>query len=127
MSWEVDFRNDGDMTVSGIFYQVFELFLGVKSAVTYGVERHGLADKRTRAPSTDFSEIRVFFYLDSPALVVGKVEVEAVEVMQRHRVDVNLHRVDGEEVTAHVEMHPAVSKTGPIVDNASRKCRFRAF
>ena len=44
VSRQINLRNDGDMTVFGIFYKVSQLLLGVKTSMTDGVERHGLPD-----------------------------------------------------------------------------------
>ena len=51
-----------------------------------------------------------------PPLVVAQVEVEVVDLVQRHQVDVAEHRLDREEVPGDVEHRAAVGEAGPVGD-----------
>ena len=52
----------------------------------------------SRPPRADLRELRVLLDLDAPALVVGEVPVERVQLVQRHQVDVLLHELLRHEV-----------------------------
>ena len=62
--------------------------------------------------------------LDAPALVVGEVQVQHVELVEREQVDVLLHLVDGEEVARDVE-HRAAPGEARMIGDAARRDRPR--
>ena len=53
---------------------------------------------------------------DAPALVVGEVQVQHVELQQRDRVEVAQHVLDGEEVPGDVEHRAAVGEARGVGD-----------
>ena len=59
-----------------------------------------------------------FFDLDPPALIVGQMPVEFVDLVQREDVDVGLHVLDREEMAADVEYRPAAGERGLVADDA---------
>ena len=95
--------------------------------MTDGVERHGLSDKGAITPSPNLSEFRVFLYLNTPALVVGEMDMKPVDVMQRQHVKVFFNLVNCEEMTAHVEMHATICEARKVVDDTRRKLYLRGF
>ena len=54
--------------------------------------------------------------MDAPALVVGEVQVQGVELQSRGAVDVGLDGLDGEEVARDVEHHAAVGEARCVLD-----------
>ena len=65
-------------------------------------------------------EFRVFLDFDAPALVVGQVPVEAVDVVQREHVDEALHGIEGHEMARHVEVRTAIGEARRICHLAGR-------
>jgi len=53
-------------------------------------------------------------------MVVGEVEVELVELVQGHHVQVFLHFVDVEEMTANIQVAASPLKTGIVGDFDAR-------
>ena len=58
-------------------------------------------------PGAHLGQLRVLLDLDAPALVLGEVPVEDVELVQRHQVQVLEQELLGHEVAAHVEVAAA--------------------
>ena len=58
--------------------------------------------------------------LDSPSLIVGKVQVQAVELVHRDQIDVTLHFVDAEEVPRDVKKGAAPPEARLIADLRGR-------
>ena len=112
------------MSVFGIFYKVSQLFLSVKTAVSDGVVSHRFADKSTRTPCSNLCQLWIFFDFETPALVVGEMQMELVQVMQSHHIDINFQRIDREEMTAHVKVHATVAESWHVVDCALWKLDF---
>ena len=73
-------------------------------------------DHRLGAPGADLGQARVAFDFDAPALVVGQVPVEDVQLVQRQQVDVALDKFHGHEMAAHVQHAAAPAEARPIFD-----------
>ena len=131
MAGEVHLRDDGDAELGRIFDHVAHLFLGVETAMALAVEAELLrleaalvADDGLRAPCSDFGEERVGLDLGAPALVLGEVPVEAVELEGSHHVEDLLDLVHREEVAAAVQMHSAICEARFVLDLAARQLPF---
>ena len=114
---EVDLRDHDNAAFGSIVHDFLHLVLGVEAAVAdavVGVPVH--LDDGTVAPGANFSELGIFLDLHSPALVLGKVPVEAVELIGCHHVQVALGFLDGEEVAAGIQVHAAIGEAGLVVD-----------
>src|SRR3546814_18867781 len=79
----------------------------------------GVDARRSRGlpPRADAGELRVSIDLDPPALVVGEVPMERVELGERHAVDHPLHILD------RLEM--ARSEERRVGEECVRPCRSR--
>src|SRR3546814_14794705 len=84
----LDFGHDRDVTRGRISDDVADLGLGVEAAIAHG-PAIGVDARRSRGlpPRADAGELRVSIDLDPPALVVGEVPMERVELGARHAVD----------------------------------------
>ena len=60
--------------------------------------------------STFLSQFGIFLYLDSPALVIGKMPMEGIEFMKGHQVKISLHLLHIEEMAGHIQMQSPVGK-----------------
>ena len=80
-----------------------------------------LADHGFLADAAHGRQLRVLFDFDAPPLVVGQVPVEAVELVDRHHVEVAFHLFDRKEMARHVEVHAPVSETRGILDAHTRQ------
>ena len=82
VAWQVDFRDDVDMTLGGILDEVAELVLGIKATMADGVvDLSVMPDDSTVAVGANLSQFRVLLDFDAPALVLTEVEVELVHVV----------------------------------------------
>ncbi len=104
----LDLGNDHHVTALGVAHDLPDVVLGIESAVNDAVL--GLA------PGALPGELGVFLDLDSPALVLGQMPVEAVHLEFRQQVDVPLDEILGHEMPAAVEVQPPPGKAGDILD-----------
>ena len=122
MARHFDFRDDGHASFGGEPDNVFDLLLGVETAVhllTFGViykaERLGPVAV-TGSEGALFGEEGILFGLHSPATVVDEVPVEDIHLVHGQPVDVALDEIYAEEVSADVKVHSAPFESG-FVEN----------
>ena len=121
MSRQVDFGNDGDETLAGVLHDFARLLLRVEALMGLAVILARVVSyDRLGAVCAHGGEFRVFLDFDAPALVVGQVPVEAVDVVQREHVDEALHGVEGHEMARHVEVRTAIGEARRICHLAGR-------
>ena len=107
---EVDLGHDGDEPLGGVVDDLAVVGLRVEAAL-------GPVDG---VAATDLGQLGPRVDRDAPALVVGEVQVEVVELEQRQVVEVALDVVDGEEVAGHVEHGAAVGEARLVADGDGR-------
>lgn len=97
---DVDLGDDRDVPLGGVRDDLADVVLGVETAVRLLVPERGrpVAPLRTGAPGADLGEPGVALDLDAPALVVGEVEVEDVELVGGEEVEVAQDTGLGHEV-----------------------------
>lgn len=110
-----DYRNE---TLGGILHHVAHLILREETAVGLAVLTLVAAYGRRLADAAHLGQAGIFLNLDTPALVLGKVPVETVDLVHGEYVDHVLHLVDAEYVASHVEHEAAVGEVGLVVDLA---------
>ena len=121
MARQVDFGNDGDKPLAGILHDFARLLLRVEALMGLAVILARVVSyDRLGAVCAHGGEFRVFLDFDAPALVVGQVPVEAVDVVQREHVDEALHGVEGHEMARHVEVRTAIGEARRICHLAGR-------
>lgn len=88
MTWHVDFRDDRYVAGLGVGNDFFEFRLGVETAVGNAIIFVCVVTNDcVLAHGADFGESWEFFDFDSPALVVGEVEVECVDFVDSEGVN----------------------------------------
>ena len=112
MSWHLYLRDDGDIPLRGIFHKITDLFLCVIPSVGLSVvdSRSQRAYDGLFPPLSFLCQQRVFLYLQTPTLILGKVPMEPVHLVQRHQVDVPFQEVDVEVMQAAVQMHSTITE-----------------
>ena len=93
--------------------------LGVEAAVRRAVADVGievLSDDGLLAPGADLGEARVLLDLEPPSLVVGQVQVQGVELVEREEVDELLDELRRVEPAGHVEENAAIAEAGGVLD-----------
>ncbi len=121
VSRNLDLGNDGNMALSGIFDDFAGLLLGVES-----VHRHPVGNPAVGVPSRPRhrvgaviahpGEFGILLDLNPPALIVGKMPVEGVDLVHRQQVEDGLDLIHRPEMAAAVEHHPAVIERRSIFD-----------
>ena len=125
MTGQIYFRDDGDMTFGGVGHQVAEFLLRVETAMTDRVIAVGIASEHgAAAPSAGVGQLGITLDLHAPPLVIGEMEVELVHIVHRHHIEIAFHRIEGDEVAAHIEVHAAVGELR-MVNDASRRKLYR--
>lgn len=80
-----------------------------------------MADFGAFPPAAGPGQLRVARDLDPPALVVGEVEVQDVELVGGEQIEVAQHPVLGQEVPCDIEQHAAPGETGSVLDGLLRQ------
>ena len=126
VSRQVDFGDDGDVSLSRILYHIPDLFLGIESAVG-GLFYRFRVGPAVAEPSVPFNTRRPHLCqsgkgldLDPPSLVIGQVPVKHIEFVLPHPVNEGLDLFHGEKMAAHVQHQSTPFKTGIIHHPASR-------
>ena len=115
---KVDLGDDGDAQFVRVCDDVPDLVLGVVSAVADAVVALPvLGDHRAVAEGADLREFGIALELDAPALVLGQMPVEAVELVHRHDVEVAFHFRYAEEMASAVEVRTPVAEARRILDH----------
>ncbi len=79
---------------------------------------------RTGAHRTDLGKAGVFFDLNPPTLVFGKVPVEHIEFLQSHQIEGLQDGFHALEVTAFIQHETPPLKTRPVRDDLGRDIPF---
>ena len=126
VSGHIDLGNDRDEAVGSIGHNLAYLVLRVVSAIALVVVEARVAPHhRALAPGAHLGEPWVFLDFHAPSLVVGDMEMEGIDMVQRQHVEILLHEVDAKEVAAHVEMHPTIGKPWFVGHHDSRNLYLR--
>ena len=105
MARDLDLRHQRHMPGPGVGHNVPDFLLCVKERPV------GLAIPlipvpwlwRLRPPGSDLREARVFFDLQTPSLIIGEVELQAVELVVRHDVHEAFDVFRRQKVTGRIE------------------------
>ncbi len=118
-----DFGNHLDMAFGGVAHDLANLFLriipAVGNPVVFGRSTQ-IAHERLLADGALACQVGIFLDLDTPALVVGQMEVEPVEFMHGQNVDEGLHILHGHEMPADVEHRAAIAEIGFVLHRHGR-------
>ena len=118
-----DFGNHLDMAFGGVAHDLANLFLriipAVRNPVVFGRSTQ-IAHERLLADGTLACQVGIFLDLDTPALVVGQMEMEPVEFMHGQNVDEGLHILHGHEMPADVEHRAAIAEIGFVLHRHGR-------
>ena len=114
----VDLRQDGHEAPGCISHDLGQVGLGEKAAVRGAVLAPLLvvAGRRLAPPRAHLGQPRVAVDLYPPALVVGQVEVEHVQLVEAGEVDQPQDEVLGKEMPGDVQVHAPPGKAGGVVD-----------
>ena len=131
MCRHLNLGDDGDVSVGRVLYKLADVVLCVVSAVSLGASLLGIETvteppvlpQLFAAPCGELCQAWVFLYLDAPACSVGEVQVQTVHLEVCKGVNLLLHELLAEKVTAHVEHHTTVCKLWLVGNHA---CRYRA-
>ena len=120
----INLRYDSNTQRGGISYNFPYLFLCIVSAMRDAVILHvipSLAYGGLFSHRTDLYKLRIFLYLDSPSLIIGKMPVECVHLVDSHHVKVLLHLIHAIEMPCHVKVHSPVGKSRRVFYPDTRK------
>ena len=123
-----NFRHNRHAALGGIAHQFAQLVLRVVAPVCAGLAFFHVASvavpplfpRSIGAPRPEPREARITLDFHAPAGGIREVQVQAVEFVARHHVDLLLQKIYGEEVARNVEHHAAPLKGGRVCDVAAR-------
>ena len=111
------------MAFGGVAHDLANLFLriipAVGNPVVFGRSTQ-IAHERLLADGALACQVGIFLDLDTPALVVGQMEMEPVEFMHGQNVDEGLHILHGHEMPADVEHRAAIAEIGFVLHRHGR-------
>ena len=122
MTRHFDFRNDGDATLGSIFHQVAEFILGIVTTlgtlaallqilVAIGIP---VFPQLTRTPGGKVVESRITLDFNAPSGSIGQMDMETVELILRHHINLLLEEGNREEMTGNIE-HQATPLVGRCI------------
>ena len=111
MTRHLDFRNDGDATLGSIFHQVAEFILGIVTTlgtlaallqilVAIGIP---VFPQLARTPGCKVVKSRIALDFDAPSGSIGQMDMETVELVFRHHINLLLEEGDWEIMTGNIE------------------------
>ena len=117
MTRQVDLGNDLNGICGCILNDLTNLILSVVATVRNTIiSTPILANYRMLTHRANLGQLGEALDLDTPALIVREVPMQAVELMHRHNVDVALDLLNREEVARNVEVHTTIAKTRSVLD-----------
>ncbi len=123
---EVNLGDDFNVALLGISHNLAQLVERIEAAaailrvvVVFGA---GFERERGLAHGTDGGQLGIFGDFHAPALVVGQVPVEAVELVDSGHVEQLLDFVHREEVARHVEVETTVTHERFVLDGEAGQC-----
>ena len=78
------------------------------------------ADERAGTLRADFCQPGIFLDLDTPALIIGQMPVEFIDIVQREHVDKRFHFISIEKVPHNIKMRTAIGKARSIRNLSGR-------
>lgn len=119
----LDLRHDGDAAGGRVPHQTGEFGPRVRPAVRDAVVRAaaGRAGLGLGAMAADLGELGTGGDRHAPALVVGEMHMEHVDLVQGQHVDVPAQIGDGLEVACHVQHRAAPGVPGVVGDLGARQ------
>ena len=104
----LDFRNHGDETFGGVGDNLADVLPGIKAP-----DPHPFAEV---GPGTDARQFGILPDLHPPAIHIGKMKMEAVELMIRHPIEAPENALLANELPRRIEQHTAPGKAGLVLD-----------
>ncbi len=127
MARHLDLGNHLDMPQPGVLHDLADLLLRIEAAPGARIVRLAVAAVAfppalpvlVGPPRRELRQAGVTVNLDAPSGAVGQVHVQAVELEERHGVDLTLDELHRPEMAAHVDHEAAVGETRRILDRAA--------
>ena len=117
MARHVEFGNDFDIACGGISHDLLHFFLRVEAAITLLSRiEGGLQSLVAATPGAYLCQLGIFLDLHAPAVVIGQVPVELVDLMIGQPVDVAQDILLVEERTRDIEHAAAPGETRLVHD-----------
>src|SRR5215471_13771164 len=107
------FGNNGDVPLRRILYDVFYLFLRVKSGMWRAVKYIAGPTPCLRHPSfaANLCKFWIFFYFDAPTLVIGEMPVKNIHLKQCHLIHEVFYYFFSLEITSLIQQKTAPEKS----------------
>ena len=110
MTWHLDLWDNRHEAILRIADDLTDLILRIEATVATAITFD--------TPSTDLCKAGILLDLNTPSLVLGKVPVELIDLEHGDDIDVLLHLINREEVTAYIDHHTAILE-GRLIRNAN--------
>src|ERR1044071_962376 len=126
MTGHFNFRDHCYKAVSSVLHYFFHFFLCVITAIVDTVIAcTGVAANDSAIAVTTYScKTGVFFYLDTPSLVICKMPVENIKLMISEIVNVFFYKGHRRKMATYIEVHTAVLKPGAVYDLYIRQGKY---
>ena len=124
MPRKVNLRNNGNIPLRRILHNLLHLLHGIIAAISGRIHTGtGIQSNNGTVPvRTHLIKARVLAALNPPALVVGKVPMEIIQLMERQIINVPLHKLHRHKMSRNIQMHTPVFKRRRILNPHRRNC-----
>ena len=127
VSRNFELRNHIYVTLSSICHDFAHIILckittlGKRAALfcIMATEIPPLLPSTTDTPRSLLSKFRMRINLDSPAGIIGKMQMQFVQLKQGHRIQLLNYKVLVSEISGYVEHHSAIPQTWPVQNIAA--------
>jgi len=118
MSRHTHLRYYRNMAFSCIIHNFFQIFLCIKTAMTFTVIHltSKMIDFRRIPESSYFRQLRILLYFDTPSLVISQMPMEDIHFQVCHFIQQLLHHFFTFEITTFIE-HKGTPRKSRIVRN----------
>ncbi|MNI47266.1 hypothetical protein D3C85_955140 [compost metagenome] len=104
----INFGQDIYKTFLCILYQLFNIFLCIKTTISAGLigswwDKVAKSPGFFNAPGTYFGQFRQAFNLNTPAFIISQVQVQQVKLIAHHIINKLLYFLLGKKVTGYIE------------------------
>ena len=108
MGWGLDFRDHGDETLGGVSDDFADVLPGIKAPDPHPFPEVG--------PGTDARQLGILPDLHPPAIHIGEMKMEAVELVIRHPIEAPENTLLTNKLPRRIEQHTAPGKAGLVLD-----------
>ena len=108
VSRKIHLRNHRHIALGSIIHDILNLLLCIKTSIDRAIA--------FLAITADRSQFRIFLDFNTPALIFRQMEMHRIDLERSHQVNLLLHILYSNEMTAWIEMETTITETRIVFD-----------